>query len=600
MIKTIIKMVATLLAAFMTTGILAAQETTSYTPDNTRREKDSKDKEWILTEWEDGTRPYPKNLKKREEWYKEKWGEHWAGKKHKSQGGEYTMSPGIWKHEEIVVIPEGRRALPGIKGFRPRMIKSQAIVYAPGDGENVTAIYAATSFGVYHVDPKTKAITFAGKIPSYEYLEHPKHKGKLSRGKPRLYLKYADTAVASKDGIDGEARACPTQNNYGNWFTADPVLGRVYFLQGTVPNGKGGMKSPSVIRYAEQLRPYMLNGKKVLLPGFLDYKKMYAKVNASPVMIDGKRAPAHVSIRTVPIPPSKMGLPGPHAWGKRMILSPDGQHIYMETKSTWPGTFNQIHAFNVITGKDTGSVPVKKGSVPKRFCADAHSATSGRFDGHIYQAFHPGCGTGPGRLFSINLANGSITKLYDSLQAWPSLTLGGDKKNKGKAYKAFKSIVRKMDSNDGPADAVSLRFTTTCYQLQCPRTGAVINGGWDCSGLRRYHDGFVTSIAQTRQMGSRSPRPEWKGQHVAPFGSLQSSPDAAPDGSIYVTGNGIDDKYFENDSLRLNGLRIVRIWRTDWPAKQPVNGYANKFLSLEKREKLMLEYAKNYIKSAGL
>ncbi len=173
------------------------------------------------------------------------------------------MSPGVWKYEEIVVIPEARRALPGLKNFRPRTLKSQAIVYAPGDGANATAIYAATSFGIYHIDPKTRAITFAGKIPSYDYPEHPKHKGKLIRGEPYVYLNFTETVEASKDAIDGEARLYPTQRGFGDWLTADPVTGRVYFLQGTVPTDTGTLKKPYVVRYAEQLRPYTLNGKEV-------------------------------------------------------------------------------------------------------------------------------------------------------------------------------------------------------------------------------------------------------------------------------------------------------------------------------------------------
>ena len=96
-------------------------------------------------------------------------------------------------------------------------------------------------------------------------------------------------------------------------------------------------------------------------------------------------------------------------------------------------------------------------------------------------------------------------------------------------------------------------------------------------------------------MGSENPRPEWKGQNVAGFGSLQSCPDVAPDGSIWLTDASISDRYFKGDKLRLEGTRILHLWRTDWPKEQPVNGYANKFLSPEDREALMLEYAKKYI-----
>jgi hypothetical protein len=96
-------------------------------------------------------------------------------------------------------------------------------------------------------------------------------------------------------------------------------------------------------------------------------------------------------------------------------------------------------------------------------------------------------------------------------------------------------------------------------------------------------------------MDSESPRPEWKGQVVAGFGSLQSSPDIAPDGSIWITDCQVSDQYFKGDKLRLEGTRIVKFWRTDWPKEQPINGYANQFVSLEKREAMMLEYCKKYI-----
>ncbi len=60
-------------ACFITTAaygrlvphILAAHGA-SGTPDGTRREKDTSGKEWVLTDWKNGTRPYPKDLKERE------------------------------------------------------------------------------------------------------------------------------------------------------------------------------------------------------------------------------------------------------------------------------------------------------------------------------------------------------------------------------------------------------------------------------------------------------------------------------------------------------------------------------------------------------
>ena len=60
-----------------------------------------------------------------------------------------------------------------------------------------------------------------------------------------------------------------------------------------------------------------------------------------------------------------------------------------------------------------------------------------------------------------------------------------------------------------------------------------------------------------------------------------SNPAVAPDGSLYIAD--------------VHEPRVIRIYRTDWPVEQPVNGYAEKFMPKEKVEALMLEYAQEYI-----
>ncbi|RNC69645.1 MAG: hypothetical protein ED859_07505 [Desulfuromonadales bacterium] len=140
---------------------------------------------------------------------------------------------------------------------------------------------------------------------------------------------------------------------------------------------------------------------------------------------------------------------------------------------------------------------------------------------------------------------------------------------------------RKSPLIDGPADAKSLDFTSTLWQVQCPRTGAIVNGGWDNTGIRRYHDGFVTSIVNGDEQYKVPPRPGWKTPPLFYHGN--SSPSVAPNGDLYIAD---DNAGFP---------RIIRIYRTDWPKEQPVNGYAEKFISKGKMEILMLEYARNYI-----
>ena len=106
-------------------------------------------------------------------------------------------------------------------------------------------------------------------------------------------------------------------------------------------------------------------------------------------------------------------------------------------------------------------------------------------------------------------------------------------------------------------------FKSTFWKVQSPRTGAILNGGWDNSGIRHYHDGFVTSIVNGDQDGS-PPRPGWK--NAPSFNHGNSSPAVAPNGDLYIA----DDN--------AGVPRILRIFRTDWPKEQPVNGYAEQFL----------------------
>jgi hypothetical protein len=56
----------------------------------------------------------------------------------------------------------------------------------------------------------------------------------------------------------------------------------------------------------------------------------------------------------------------------------------------------------------------------------------------------------------------------------------------------------------------------------------------------------------------------------------------APNGDLYIPITG-------------KPQRVLRVYRTDWPAEQPAYGYGEKFLPKAKIEELMLEYAKEYV-----
>ena len=113
--------------------------------DALRYEKDFKGQEWALTKWKDGTRPYPKDLKKREDWYRERNGEDWKGKLYR--WGRNTifeksiMSPGVWAYEVYWMdgMMKHYRKGPGRGWTAPN-----PQVFSPGGQEVVSDMYLIT------------------------------------------------------------------------------------------------------------------------------------------------------------------------------------------------------------------------------------------------------------------------------------------------------------------------------------------------------------------------------------------------------------------------------------------------------------------------
>jgi len=571
-----------------------------------RKVKDAAGREWDLVDWAEGTRPYKKDLAERERAYLERWGEHWDGKPYTSRKmGNHIMSPGTWEHDEFALIKDGKKAAPKVcnKEFLDILSYSgwslsQVLAFAPGRGEEVTAVYAVTTFGIFHVDPETKEIISAGNVKPEITVKRNRHGA--------LYCLFLQDDLPTPkqlltDGLDEKARMYPSRHRHGNYMRMCPITGRVYFAQGAGPMKRMRPTGPMALRYVEKLLPYTLGGKEVLLPAFLDHGEMFKKVGAEPVMVDGKRAAPRLAVRTTPVRFSSLAG---SSWGNSVVLSPDGKVFYGKAAgggNDYVAAFGKtVHAFDIATGEDLGGVPFA-GKLPNPYTK--HAGTCSRFDGRLYQNFHPGCPTGAGRLFSVNLATGKLQTLYDSLGAWPNTPPHAANHQvwlteEGRA--AFLEAYRARNC-DGPADATTLAFVTTCFQSQCPRTGAIINGGWDQSGLRRYHGGFVTTLTTGRDGDDR---PEWKGHgYVFRSGGLMIPPDIVPNGDLYLTDTWFRStaKHFKNDPVREAAIRIVRLRRTDWPAEQPVAGYWNQQISPEAREKLMLEYAKKYIANyAGL
>ena len=527
------------------TLIFIAQAFSAPVPNNDsneRKEKDSVGREWILKQWENGTRPYPLKLGEREDWYQQKWGEKWYG----LHNGGRIYSPGKWNWEVVVSVPQDMAAK--IKGGDTKKAytwgtsrRIGAFVWAPG-GEQVTDIYVQSRYSYYHYDLSSKRSCFIGNLQKA---------GNQDGHTESALLRHSETSA-----------------------TLDSVTGRLFFVQ------------DNTLRHIEKLLPYECSQTKriVYLPAVLDWNELYRKVKSpfdgqlNPVMKEGKRSEpifvvrSNSAIKTLDLPGARIG--------KRPLITPDGRGIYFVNKRMGGGNLHDTYTnyegtslFDIDTGqmieklKLSGDVPRNNWNGTQRWTADgpgSHGGNNVGYDGKIYTAQHGGAGGGPGRMFSIDPRAGDITMLYDSMP------------DDGTWHK------RKSPVIDGPVDAKSLNFTSTLWQVQCPRTGAIINGGWDNSGIRRYHDGFLTTIAGHNYGEFHKPaRPDWTTGFNNVHGN--NNPSIAPNGDLYIA----DVNYEEP--------RILRIYRTDWPKEQPANGYAEKFMPKEKLEALMLEYARNYI-----
>jgi hypothetical protein len=298
-----------------------------------------------------------------------------------------------------------------------------------------------------------------------------------------------------------------------------------------------------------------------------------------PVMKDGKRADPVFAVRTVSKLDGQRLVPPGGDRGKRVLLAPDGKGYYAgeakEDGRNQPG--QGVVRVDLETGARTPVKDVVKFPPPQpgaRGYGDelgSHGGTCLGIDGFIYTSHHGGCGQYPMQLVWFNPERGEPGELYSSF--WGRGSRGAfTREDHGIAGRCW----------DGPADAQYLLATSTKYQMQCPRTGAIMNCGWDDAALRRYQDGFVTSVLDAT--GERHPpRPGagWIGKDVPNPGSNTTMGGVAPNGDLYAPDGFAP--------------RIVRYYRTDWPKEQPEYGYGEKFMPKARLEELMLEYAKKYI-----
>lgn len=579
--------------------------------------KDHAGREWLLQDWKEGAagfpapedpakymewlknvmRPYPKDLKAREEWYRKKNGENWDGPLH---GGRLTgtyaiMTPGRWKCAAIS-LPEAlsNDLQEDRPGWRPRSwgpfggsAWPLCVLYAPAAGE-ATDLYSTTAMGFVHLDMKTGKFTLIGNHKAGEgaLSERPSDSG----GK--------GTGLAYQDGTGDTARLTLHPGCGASFPKMDDVTGRIFWIQ-PVPDGRAhgcstGLRSvEKLLRYKDKSDGPSAGsgqGKEYLLPAFLDAKDLYKKVKGpaggelEPVMSGGIRAKPVFAVRTQKFPKVGdndflLGLRAP-------ALTPDGKGIYWRPmgKHDTPDTalspcetkFDDMTICDLETGKTRPLPPLVKNALPP--CpgfrvpsgAGTHVGQCSGIDGFIYIALHGGCGSYPMQLLRFDPETGMPGVLYNS--------------NWGKWERDAGTKLW-----DGPADSQYLKVTSTKWGIQCPRTGAILTSGWDSAGLRRYQDGFVTHVIAGQRWGGR-PGPDWwtgDKNDEPQFASFNAMVAVAPNGDMY------SPDHHRNREGR--PLRVLHFYRTDWPKEQPEYGYGEKFMPRAKLEELMLEYARKYI-----
>ncbi len=495
---------------------------------------------WTVENWPDSSRQYPKKLRDREIWYQTKNGEPW---RETAQYGPHILSNGAWNWDVVgylpyeISVPIRIASTSGFWGNTPAVY-----CYAPIASDTVTDLYAAFPKGFVHLDVKSGKYTVIGS----------------------LYEKGAVDGLGSTSRLD-------IQSTMGNYPVIDPVTGRIFFAQ------------DKKLRYIEKLSVYKDNndGKLYLLPSFLSFNGLMNEITAPS---GGSLSPVAGSdpifvVKTTTA--TNIVAPGAVNRGRRNLISNDGRFIVSTIggASVWRGSVSPLaplgsscmldlsHAVDIITGQTLFNVAMIDSQPPD---ISEHGGSFMGYNNEIYvcQGGSAQNNSAPGtsmRGFSLNIVSGKITIHYQSATPWiPSTACW-----------------------DGPADANTIGTKSTFAAVQCPRSGAVYNGGWDNSGIRRYKDGFVTTVCGG-SAGSVG-RPGWNCPQNMPAISEDGPPSFSyHNGNTTVAPNG--DLYFADQYAP----RFFRVYRTDWPEEQPSYGYAEQFVSRDSLRKLMIAYARSF------
>lgn len=232
--------------------------------------------------------------------------------------------------------------------------------------------------------------------------------------------------------------------------------------------------------------------------------------------------------------------------GQYLFVSLDGQYLYLIRHDNKVTKINQI---DIGTGRIVSSKKVKYGDyvlVKKNW----HTSMEMGTDGYIYLGSGGECGGNAMSLYKIDPLSGQATKVFDTYRG------PNGQMDTRKDREWYKAILGGLVEADGPVGNPYLFCRSTSDITYCPRSGAIYFAGWDGYGIRRYLDGYLTTLISP--FGDHTKPKNFQGlRHglgtavngLIDFVHGSNSIGIAPNGDIYMNAQGA----------------VMRIFRRDWP-----------------------------------
>ena len=231
--------------------------------------------------------------------------------------------------------------------------------------------------------------------------------------------------------------------------------------------------------------------------------------------------------------------------GRFLLVSHDGRHVYL----VHHGRGTLINTVNPETGRVVSTKRVyagKKNLVKLNWHTNVAMGT----DGYIYIGSGGECGGNGMSLYRVDPETAKAVEILNTYRG----PRGQMDTRKDREW--FNKILSGEVTADGPVGNPYLFCRSTADISYCPRTGAIYYSGWDGYGIRRYLDGYLTTLispagdsSDPKRFQGLRPNLGNKGHGMCDFSYSSMSLGIAPDGDIYMNSQ----------------WSVMRIFRTDWP-----------------------------------